>query len=345
MDRLYLDEFNPQTELVTAVNDVRTPRFPVIDMHAHLGPMLLGSDYAQAYDTLSLKQTLQACGVERMVSLELVWDDAYARLLEKLAPGGDFFAVFPSVDVSRFEDSGFESMVYRTLASYKRDGVKGIKLWKNITLSVTGSSGARLRLDEPRLAPVFAYAGALGIPIVIHIGDPPPFFKPNGAGNEYYSCLYKHPEWSFCKPGMPSFEAHLEMQEKMLAAHPATQFVIAHIGSYAENLARVSEWLVRYPNMNVDISARVDQLGRQPFAAREFLIAHQDRILFGTDFETGITPPDFYATHYRFMETKDEYFDHPFAGFLCKWKIYGVDLPAPVLEKIYRLNARRILGL
>ena len=35
--------------------------------------------------------------------------------------------------------------------------------------------------------------------------------------------------------------------------------------------------------MNVDIAARIGELGRQPRAARKFFDRYQDRILFGTD--------------------------------------------------------------
>ena len=138
------------------------------------------------------------------------------------------------------------------------------------------------------------------------------------------------------------------MQEHLLERHPDVTFVIAHVGSYAENLGQVSKWLDRYPNMYVDISARLDQLGRQPYSSRRFLQKYQDRVLFGTDFEARFSPErirSFYDTHYRFLQTEEEYFDHPFADMLGQWKIYGVNLEPDVLKKIYHDNAQRILGL
>jgi predicted TIM-barrel fold metal-dependent hydrolase len=158
-------------------------------------------------------------------------------------------------------------------------------------------------------------------------------------------CLSKYPEWSFHRQGLASFEEHMEMQEAMLAQNPDTTFIVAHVGSYAENLKQVSGWLDTYPNMYIDVAARIDQLGRQPYTARAFIERHQDRILFGSDYEPTLTPADFYPIHYRFFETNDEYFDHPFAGFLGIWKIYGIGLNDAVLEKIYFKNAQRVLGL
>jgi predicted TIM-barrel fold metal-dependent hydrolase len=72
---------------------------------------------------------------------------------------------------------------------------------------------------------------------------------------------------------------------------------------------------------------------------------YKNRILFGTDYEPRIkNVKGFYTTHYRFLETKDEYFDHPF-DFLGPWKIYGVGLPDDVLRFVYHDNAARVLGL
>ena len=345
MRRLYMDEYKPASGLIQRRHLPRTPRFPAIDMHAHLGPMLMGDGYASMYDTEAQAEKLRSCGLEKMVSLELVWGESYKRLREKLERAGDFFVIFPSVDIAKFGDPGFERETVKTIGEYRAGGVRAIKLWKNITLTVKNADSAALRLDDPRLAPVFAGAGEEGLPIVIHIGDPPPFFRENSETNEYYNCLREHPEWSFHRPGLASFEEHMEMQENLLGMYPKTTFVIAHVGSWSENLAQVAAWLDRFPNMNIDIAARIDQLGRQPYTAREFMTKYADRILFGTDYEPRIADAgDFYTIHYRFLETKDEYFDHPFES-LGMWKIYGLGLDDDALRLIYRDNAARILKL
>ena len=127
----------------------------------------------------------------------------------------------------------------------------------------------------------------------------------------------------------------------VVARHPKTTFIGAHFGNNAEDLATVGKWLDEYPNLNVDIDARISELGRQPYTARKFFLKYQDRILFGTD----TTPRrEAFRIYYRFLETDDEYFDcaasHHLQGF---WMIYGIHLPADVLEKIYHKNAERLL--
>jgi len=120
------------------------------------------------------------------------------------------------------------------------------------------------------------------------------------------------------------------------------------VGSYAENLGQVAKWMDKYPNMCIDIAARLDQLGRQPYSAHDFITKYQDRVLFGTDYEGHFDDErtrDFYHIHYRFLQTKDEYFEHPFPDMLGQWRIFGLGLDEEVLRKVYSENAKRIFRL
>ena len=327
--------------------DVRPP-FPVIDMHAHFGPLLLGEDYESTYETRRTCEILRSLGVERIFCLELVWGEAYDRLCRKLEASDGMILPVGSVDVFRALEPGFDSVVSRTVRDLKAKGCVALKLWKNMTLMGAEHFGRNLRLDDPHFDPVWCAAGEFHLPVVIHVADPPCFFRPTTPDNEHYTCLSQHPDWSFCKPGLFSFEEHMEMQENVIRSHPDTTFVVAHVGSYAENLAQVSAWLERYPNMYVDVAARLDQLGRQPYAAKAFIERFQDRVLFGTDYEGRFDEArtrSFYHTHFRFFQTRDEYFDHPFPDFLGQWKIYGLGLDESVLRKLYHDNAARVFGL
>src|SRR5262245_62740543 len=134
----------------------------------------------------------------------------------------------------------------------------------------------------------------------------------------------------------------LNQLHRLIKKHPKTTFINTHFGNNAEDLGAVAEQLDKYPNMYVDIDARISELGRQPYTARKFFLKYQDRIMFGTD----TTPRrDAYRIYYRFLETDDEYFDsapsHHRQGF---WMIYGLYLPDEVVEKIYYKNAERVVG-
>ena len=107
----------------------------------------------------------------------------------------------------------------------------------------------------------------------------------------------------------------------------------------------VSNFLDTHPNVYIDFAARIDELGRQPYSSRDFFIKYQDRILFGTDMPA---KPEVYRSYFRFLETKDEYFDYPdYIGRFgySRWRIYGLYLPDKVLEKIYYKNAEKVLGI
>lgn len=348
MERIYADEFHPISELVTEEHTNILPPFPIIDAHAHFGPLLLGDNYESTFDTKQSCEWFEELDIEKLLCFELVWGDEYKRLCEKLAPSNGKILPVGSLDVFKALDKDFDTYVYNAVNELKASGSVALKLWKNMTLMGEKRFGKNLRLDDPHYAPIWKYAGEAKLPIVLHVADPPCFFKPTTPENEHYICLSQHPDWSFCRPGMFSFEEHMEMQENVIAQNPATTFVIAHICSYAENLSVVSKWLDKYPNLYTDIAARLDQLGRQPYSSFEFLNKYQDRVLFGTDYEGRFDKArtyEFYHTHYRFMQTRDEYFDHPFPDFLGQWKICGMGLDDSVLEKIYRTNAKKIFGI
>jgi len=222
-------------------------------------------------------------------------------------------------------------------------GAQGLKIWKTLGLHARDQQGQLVAVNDKRLSPIWHTAGELNIPVLVHVADPLSYFQPVDRFNERYIELRQHPDWSFCSPAFPDFETILEQFADLVVQHPGTTFIGAHVGCYAEDLEWVGRLLDLATNYYVDISARLADLGRQPRQARQFLLKHQDRVLFGTDF---YPQPDYYPIYYRFLETADEYFDYSPEGTSepGSWKIYGLDLQDEVLAKIYRLNAQKVLA-
>ena len=108
-----------------------------------------------------------------------------------------------------------------------------------------------------------------------------------------------------------------------------------------ENLDEIAALLDRYPNLHVEFGARINELGRQPYTARDFFLKYSDRILFGID--RGNMNRFQYRIYFRFLESRDEYFHH--GSGLGRWRIYGIHLPDEVLEKVYYKNAAKLLVL
>ena len=109
-----------------------------------------------------------------------------------------------------------------------------------------------------------------------------------------------------------------------------------HFSNLGHNLAQLGRALDRFPNLNVDLSARAYEFGRQPFTAPAFFAKYKDRILYGSDQEV---TPEMWRSWWRILETRDEYIRGP-AG----WQLYGMGLPDNVLEAVYSGNAKRLLN-
>jgi predicted TIM-barrel fold metal-dependent hydrolase len=325
---------------------VNKPRFPVIDAHNHLGePFGGGWDKRPLNELLDL---LDEAGITHYVDLDGGWgeDILYAHLKHFKEGAPERFKIFGGVDWSQWNrlGDGFPDWAAGRLRAQKEAGAEGLKIWKPFGLQVQDHNGQLVKVDDQRLSPIWQMAGELGLPVLIHVADPVAFFDPINETNERWEELGQHPDWAFTSPPFPPFMEIMEGLKRLVARHPGTLFIGAHVGCYAENLAWVGQMLDECPNYYIDISARLGELGRQPYTARKFFIQYQDRILFGSDFGPDL---DAYRLYYRFLETEDEYFNYntgevPEQG---RWYVCGLYLPDDVLDKVYRKNAMRVLGL
>lgn len=338
-----LEAFRPRPSLVTRTSQVERPRFPVIDAHNHLGPF--GGSYDRR-DPAELITAMDAAGVRAYVDLDGGWGEAilHDRLDRFKAAYPERYHVFGGVAWEAWPEHGdrFGEWAAERLREQARRGAEGLKIWKPFGLHVRDQRGQLVAVDDPRLDPLWAAAGELGLPVLAHVADPVAFFEPLDATNERWEELHANPDWQFPSPPFPPFLSILEAFARLVERHPGTRFIGAHVGCYAENLAWVSALLDRCPNFTVDLSARIGELGRQPYSARRFFLRHADRILFGTDAGPNLA---IYQRYYRFLETDDEYFnydtaDPPHQG---RWRIYGLHLPDEVLEQVYFRNAERLL--
>jgi predicted TIM-barrel fold metal-dependent hydrolase len=339
-----LAHFKPRPCLVTKQTRIERPKFPVVDAHNHLG--VYGGDAIHRFSLAQLCDQLEAAGVTHYVDLDGGWSEEILREhLDYLAPRAARFQVFGGVNWSRWAElgDGFAEFAARRLAVQKGWGARGLKIWKALGLHVRDQHGALVRVDDMRLDPIWETAGSLGLPVMLHIADPLAFFEAIDETNERWEELERHPEWTFTSPPFPPFLDILDDFKRLVLRHPHTTFIGAHVGCYAENLAWVGDLLDQAPNFYVDISARIGELGRQPYSARRFCLRYADRILFGLDEGPSV---DGYRLAYRFLESDDEYFNYstgevPLQG---RWHVCGVFLPEDVLLKIYRANALRLLN-
>jgi predicted TIM-barrel fold metal-dependent hydrolase len=337
---LMLRDWEPRSMMAAKTTIVENPRFPVIDIHNHLGS---GSQHLSKERVARYLEEMDAAGVKTVINLDGGWGDRLTEtitLLDKAHPGR--FHTFAQVDFTGIDDSNWSAREAARLEEGFQQGARGLKIHKSLGLRFRYNDGRLMPVDDPKLDPIWEACAKHKRPVVIHVSDPAAFFTPLDRFNERWHELNAHPEWLFYGDQFPKRKEILDQLHRVIARHPKTIFVNTHFGNNAEDLAAVAEKLDLYPNMYVDFDARISELGRQPYTARRFFLKYQDRILFGTD----TTPKrDAFRIYYRFLETDDEYFDpaasHHRQGF---WMIYGLYLPAEVLEKIYSKNAERVLA-
>lgn len=347
MEDLLLKDFAPRPTIVTRDTLVEQPKFPAIDAHNHLG--FVTDSFGEAVngegtgclgDLGELVGIMDQCGVKAMANLTGRWGSDLKRLIDKFEGGhpGRFYT-FCNVDWSRATEPGFGEQAAAQLEESISAGARGLKLFKNLGLRVKDASGKLMLPDDERLAPLWAKAGELGVPVLIHVADPPAFFEPLDRFNPAYLALQRRPEWHFHGPPYLTFRELIEAGIRLMAQHPGTTFITAHAGWYSENLQFVAEQMLdRLPNMYTDFSARISTLGLQPHSARRFFIKYQDRILFGTDMSPSV---EVYRTFYRFLETWDDQFEA--SPGRSTSRICGISLPDEVLEKVYHKNAERLI--
>jgi predicted TIM-barrel fold metal-dependent hydrolase len=341
-----LSAYRPRPALVTKTTQVDAPRYPAIDAHNHLAePFGGGWDRRPVAELL---ERLDAAHIRCYVDLDGGWGETilHRHLDHFKAAAPERFRIFGGVEWSGWEAQGdrFGDWAAARLRAQAARGAEGLKIWKPFGLHVRAHRGQRVAVDDPRLDPVWAAAAELRLPVLVHVADPVAFFDPLDAHNERWEELHAHPDWHFPSPPFPPFRQILDEFARLVARHPQTTFIGAHVGCYAENLEWVSALLARCPNLYVDFSARIGELGRQPYAARRFFLRHADRILFGTDAGPDL---DTYRLYYRFLQSDDEYFSYdgrevPSQG---RWRIYGLHLPDEVLHQVYWANAQRLFGV
>ena len=330
---LGIRQYRPKSTLVVAQHPVPRAKYPVIDIHSH-HRLLTPERWAQ------IVREMDALHLQVLVNLSGGTGEALARAIQVIesspAPGRMVF--FANLDFGDLDEPGYGARAAARLEADIRRGAKGLKIFKNFGLTLKRASGARVPVDDPELGPVWETCARLGVPVLIHTGEPAPFFEPVTETNERWLELQVHPERRRPASEFPSFADLMAERDRLFASHRRTTFIAAHFGFHANDLARLGRLLDAYPNVRTETGAILAELGRQPRAASDFFVKYQDRILFGKDTYAASE----YPYYWRTFETADEYFDY-YRDYHAFWKLYGMDLPDIVLRKLYYGNALALL--
>jgi len=164
-------------ELVHEKHIVNCPILPAIDIHTHWGRLLLGEDYESIYDTSEVVSRLKEYGLKAVVNLDCEYGDYFDRMIKKTEGFEDYIITFGNVDLTRFAERSFDEYVYSLIKRQVSLGMRGLKFWKSLGLSLKDDDGRYLRVDDRRLSIIWQTAAEFNLPVLIHIADPTAFLN------------------------------------------------------------------------------------------------------------------------------------------------------------------------
>lgn len=329
---LTFEEYEPKSTLKVAEHPVNRAKFPFVDVHSHHRE--LSQEYVdklvREMDSINLRVIVNLSGGsgERLKQIVAAYKGRYP----------DRFVVFANPSFNDLNEPGYGERAAARLAEDVKNGAQGLKVFKQFGMDLKYRNGERVKVDDPNFDPLWAKCGELGIPVLIHTAEPPAFFDPIDRFNERWLELKQFPNRARPPDRYPTFETLMEERNRMIAKHPKTVFILAHLGYHGNDLGRLGRLFDAHPNVYVDVAAVLAEIGRQPYTARDFLIKYQDRVLFGKD----IYEPSEYTYYFRVLETRDDYIEY-YRRRHAFWRMYGLYLPDDVLKKIYYENAVRLI--
>ncbi|MEQ8238771.1 MAG: amidohydrolase family protein [Cyclobacteriaceae bacterium] len=332
MNVMDVEEYEPISTLNVPETKLTKAKFPFVDVHNHqwIMPIQDLDNLVVEMDSLNMKVMVNLSGFRGKI-LEWSLDNVNEKY-------GNRFALFLNLNFEDLDDEGWPEEPLRMLEEAVDHGVKGLKVYKGLGLTDKDNEGNRIAVDDERLDPIWAKCGALGIPVLIHSGEPNSFWKPKDKNNERWLELKQYPSRYRDPEVLPTFEEIMAEQHRVFRKHPGTKFINAHLGWFGNDLARLGELFDELPNVYTELGAVIAELGRQPRFARAWMIQYQDRVMMGKD----TYQMEEYYTYFRILETADEYFDY-YRKRHAHWKMYGLDLPDSVLQKVYFQNALKVI--
>lgn len=332
-DQLLLKEYKPRSIFKIPTHRVERARYPIIDVHSH--------DYARTdADVERWVKTMDDVGVQQTIILSGATGARFDAVRAKYGKYPDRFQVWCGIDYSGFDQDSYGPAAVAELERCHRAGAVGIGELSDKGRGL-GATTNRLgmHIDDPRMDPILAKCGELGMPVNIHVGEDQWMYEPMDANNDGLMNAWK---WRIQKgPGVLSHEEVIDSLENAVRKHPRTVFIACHLANCCADLNRLGALLDQYSNLHADIGARFAELSPIPRFVAQFFQKYQNRLLYGTDMDPA---PEMYRVTFRLLETADEHF---YPAYFAKyhWPMHAFALPDEVLRKLYRDNALKLLGL
>lgn len=318
------ESYDPPSTLVVPKNLKTRAKYPFVDIHNHQWRMGQG-------DLGELVSEMDSLNMQVLVNLSGRGGQALRDMTTNVKTQGyeDRFVIFTNINLQSIDEPDWSEETVKQIEFDVANGAKGLKIYKSQGMSNKDRAGNRIKINDPRIDPIWAKCGELGIPVLIHSADPKSFWAPHDSLNERWLELKLRPSRKRGPDNPAPWETIIAEQHDIFRKHSNTTFINAHFGWLANDLAKLSTLLDELPNMYVEFGAVIAELGRQPRMANKFFARYQDRILFGKDAYN----PQEYFTYFRVLETADEHFPY-YKRYHAYWRMYGLNLPDEILKKI-----------
>lgn len=328
-DQILLKEYRPKSIFNIPATRIEKAKYPVIDIHAHV--------YAPNEAAVDAwVKTMDEVGLEKSIIMTGNVGARFDAVVARFSKYPDRFDIWCGIDFSGHDQPGFGPGALAELERCKKAGAKGIGELSDKGRGLSGATG--MHFDDARMDAIIEKCFDLGLPINVHIGEDQWMYEPMDQNNDGLMNAYT---WRIPKaPEVLGHEAVLQTLENSLKKHTRGAIIACHFANCCANLNRLGELLDKYPNLYADMGARFSEIMPIPRFMGKFFAKYQDRLLYGTD---NAFHPEMYRTSFRILESEDEHF---YPQFFAKyhWAGHGFGLPDPILKKIYRDNALKIIG-
>lgn len=335
VNQLLLKDYRPQSLYKNNETFIEKARYPVIDLHAH--------PYARSEADLDQwVKTMDQMGIDKTVVMTYETGAAFDSLFQVYSKYDDRFILFCGFDYTGYDQPGFGPAAVKELERCFEVGARGIGELGDKGKGLFYSRPTKaygMHIDDPRMKPLIQKAGELGMPISIHVAEPIWMYEKMDHTNDGLMNAFK---WRLDnQEGIVDHARMIRILENAVRDNPQTTFIACHYANSSYDLTILGRLFDLYPNLYADISARFAETAPIPRTVNRFYNQYPDRLVYGTDM--GMSA-DMYRTTFRILETEDEHFyDHDL--FSYHWALHGYGLSEEVLEKVYRLNALKVLNL
>ena len=143
-----VEDYAPVSTLKVAEHHPTQAKFPFIDVHNHQFTMPIQNleKLVNEMDELNMKVMVNLSGF-RGKYLEWSLDNVNEHY-------GNRFVLFMNIDFEQLDDEGWPNETLLMMEEAVKQGVKGLKVYKNLGLTEMDNEGNRIAVDDPRLDPI-----------------------------------------------------------------------------------------------------------------------------------------------------------------------------------------------